>query len=377
MTSASLERIQRSALRRGPGRPRKDWAALASNSTGTWTLKSFSTSSGPLTSLEDQPSTNNACSLSVSDAELMAHYVHCTATTLSESDSADSGMVMFWKHNVLKIGFSHQYVLRLVYALAAFHLAYSHGKEPKHRAKYLSVAKSHSEIGLRQLNEALSDITESNCSALYVSALLVSYCSFAAGPKSVNDLMVCEVGSEAAYYQLPLIHGVRLIRRAIEPATLFTGYLAPLVESTPERKTLESPHLHINWVDPVEKLREWIGSSSDSHTTTFKQAVLSLSAVYEANYGNKDGSYGLVFGWLYRLQDAFLISLKDKQPLALLILSYFVPLLKTIRPCWLLVNWPEHILKSIRGMLSEEHQKWLEWPEQIVTQLDYQASQLA
>jgi len=292
-------------------------------------------------------------------------------------------MVVFWKHNVLKIGFSHQYVLRLVYALAAFHLAYSHGKEPNHRVKYLSAAKYHSDIGLRQLNEALSEITEFNCSALYVSARLVSFCSFAAGPKSVNDLMVCEVGSEAAYYQLPLIHGVRLIRRAVEPATLFTGYLAALAGSTPERKTLESPLLRINWVEPVEKLREWIGSFSGSHTTTFKQAVLSLSAVYEANYGNKDGSYGitpsdgLVFGWLYRLQDAFLISLKDKQPLALLILAYYVPLLKTIRPCWLLVDWPEHILKSIRGMLNEQHQKWLEWPEQVVTQLNYQASQPA
>ncbi|KAH6886944.1 hypothetical protein B0T10DRAFT_515835 [Thelonectria olida] len=336
---------------RRPGRPRKDWDALA---------RSFA----QVAKAKPSP-----CSLNVADAQLLLHFMHHTAATLHEPDSAETRMAIFWKHNVPRIGLTYPFVLHLACALAGFHLASE--RNNSEGARYLSIAKQHSDAGLKQLNETLPAIDESNCGALYVSSLLVSYCAFATGPNGTNDLLVCNTGDEAAHHQLPLIHGVRLIRQVIEPATLFSGLTAPLGESMPNDGNPRFVHPHVDWMEPIARLREWVLLSVN--TTIYDQTLLSLSAVYEANYGRKSdvcaspSSNRLVFGWLYRLQDHFLSCLRRKEPQALLILAYYVPLLGTIERCWFLSGWAEHLLKSIRGMLDDDLLSWLEWPTGVVT----------
>jgi hypothetical protein len=346
-----LDASQSGSEQRRPGRPRKNWNAL-----GRSLAQVTKTGLSP-------------CSLNVADAELMLQFMHHTAATLHEPNFAESRMAIFWKYNVPRIGITYPFVLHLACALAGFHLA-SEPKKADKQARYLSMAKQHSVAGLKQLNETLPAIDESNCGALYVSSLLVSYCAFAAGPTGTDDLLVCNVGHEAAQHQLPLIHGVRLIRQVIEPATLFTGLTAPLGESIPNDGIQRLRHPHINWMEPMARLREWVLLSVN--TTNYDQTLLSLSAVYEANYGRKNdvctspSSNRLVFGWLYRLQDAFLSCLRRKEPQALLILAYYVPLLGTIERCWFLSGWAEHLLNSIRGMLVDDMLSWLEWPMGVV-----------
>ncbi|KAM5355246.1 hypothetical protein ACJ41O_001892 [Fusarium nematophilum] len=360
---------------RGPGRPRKDWAALgyrlAQTTAPAKTKPPRSSGGASSTSSSSLTLEHEACSLNVADAELMLHYVHRTAGSLGRPGRPEDPMAVFWRYNVPRIGISHHFVLRLVYAFAGFHLAHLEPKESRRRARYLSLARQHSEAGLRQLNETLLSINESNCGALYVSALLVSYCAFAAGPTGSGDLLICNVGEEATQNQLPLIHGVRMIRQTIEPATLFTGLMAPLGDPGPDKESPAPTHPSIDWAEPVARLREWVTAPKSADTVIYDQALASLAAVYEANYGSEGASSSnrLVLGWLYRLQDLYLSFLKQRRPQALLILAYFAPLLKIAGPCWFLGGWPEHILESIRGMLSEELLSWLEWPTRAVLTL--------
>lgn len=343
--------------RRSVGRPRKDWSAFGRPLTPVATGESYS-----IQGLD-------ACSLNVADAELMIQFLQHTAETLHEPGSGEMTMDAFWKRNVPKIGLAYPLVLHLACALAGFHLAHLTTNSDD-RERRLSMAMQHSDAGLKQLNEALPSINDTNCGALYVSALLVSYCAFAAGPTGERDLLIGTVGSEATEHQTPLIHGVRYIRQAIEPATLFSGLTAPLQEPRPNgSRRVTRPR--IDWVRPVAKLQEWITSSASAFI--YEHTLVALSAVYEANYGHDgDGeaasssSNQFVFGWLYRLQDTFIARLRQKEPQALLILAYYVPLLGTVEPCWFLTGWAEHLLKSIRDMLSTDMLDWLEWPERII-----------
>ncbi|KAJ4312859.1 hypothetical protein N0V84_009713 [Fusarium piperis] len=366
--SDELEASQKSPPHRGPGRPRKDWAAL-SNALREAAAPGSPTSNASTTSSASPPADSEPCSLNVVDADLMLHFVHHTAGTLSKPNDS---IGLFWRNNVPRIGFNHHFVLHLIYALSGFNLAYLEPAGSDSRARHRSIAAQHSEVGLRQLNEALSSITEENCGALYVAATLVSYCAFAAGPTSPNDLLVCKVGDEATLHQLPLIHGVRLIRRTVDPATLFSGLLEPLAESGPDEDVESSAHPHIDWTEPFTKLRQWLTTNASANMAIYDHAFSSLSSIYEVIYGSEKGvckapsANRLILDWLYRLQETFITSLKRQEPAALLILAYYTPLIATLEEGWYLESWSVHLVESIKAMLSDELFTFLEWPMAVV-----------
>lgn len=363
--------------RRGPGRPRKDWAALTRPpqlTPETNTATSPSTADTPATSSSHSTVETPLCSLNVADAELLLHFVYSTADTLA--DNVEDSIAQFWSRNVPKIGVSYHFVLHLIYSLAGYHMAYLDADEGDQRQQR-SLAERHSSIGLSELTKMLPSLNGTNCGALYVSALLVCYCTFAAGPTSLNDLLVCDVSDGAPQRWLPLIHGVRLIRMTIEPATLFTGLMEPLggLETTPvedQRPTyLRDGFPRIDWIERLDELRKWIASHESPDTITYLRSSESLAEIYEATYGDREGTYKgapsnhFIFGWLYRMQDPFVTCLRRKEPIALLILAYYAPLLKTLKKCWFLDGWSEHLLTSIGEIVAPDLSGWLQWPLEV------------
>ncbi|KAJ3525927.1 hypothetical protein NM208_g11429 [Fusarium decemcellulare] len=131
---------------------------------------------------------------------------------------------------------------------------------------------------------------------------------------------------------------------------------------------------HVDWIEPLEKLRIWIASHDNPDTILYLRVHKALCDIYEANYGDAEGAFNgpmtdkLVFGWLYRLQDLFVGCLQRKAPQALLLLAYYVPLFNTMTRCWFMDGWATHLLDTVRGLLSPDLLGWLEWPIQVSKQ---------
>lgn len=93
--------------------------------------------------------------------------------------------------------------------------------------------------------------------------------------------------------------------------------------------------------------------------------------IYEATYGNKDGlyngpsNYKMILLWLYVMEDSFVSLVQRKDNMALLIVAYFAPLLKTMRRAWFLKGWTEHLLASIQIFITEDYASWLAWPIKV------------
>ncbi|KAH8667825.1 hypothetical protein BGZ61DRAFT_558300 [Ilyonectria robusta] len=360
------------APRRGPGRPRKDWATLARPLLQA--MEKFEISRVSPTPVERVP-----CSLNVTDAELLLHYTAQTAPTLAGSDDPKSEIALFWARNVPRMGLSYHFVFHFAYSLAGYHLAYSQPANSDSQVRYRSIARRYAEMGLSELNKGHPTINESNCGALYVAAMLMCYCAVADGPMGPNDLLVCNAGDGAAPFWLPRIQGVRLIRQMIEPATLFTGLTEPLGRPGGNDLGQMPMHLHdgaihLDWVEPLDKLRMWIASHDSPDTVIYIQALASLSTVYEANYGNSRGTREAspsdyhALGWLYRLQDVFVARVQRKEPNALLVLAHYTPMLMSLKTCWFFDGWAIHLLTSIREMLSPDLTSWLKWPWDVCHQ---------
>jgi hypothetical protein len=311
------------------------------------------------------------CSLNVADVELLLHFSSSTAHTLANDDNGGR-IRKFWSSNVPQIGLTQHFILHLCFALSAYHLTHLRGLDSPTQ-QYLTLAKHHVSVGVAEFIQALSHMDNDTCGAIYLAAMLVCYCTFAAGPRSPDDLLVCNLNNDDPVSWLPLIHGVRSIRARFDSTVLFSGLMSPLGESTGPPTPLRPTYLRagtprIDWEDALTQLRSFLASSEGPGDEVCLEAFDEVSAIYQATYGKRDGSFNVglesqfVFGWLYRLRDDYVVRLRHKQPAALVILAYYSLLLKTVEDGWFVLDWTEHILLRLRESVEEELSVWLKWP---------------
>ncbi|KAL3433038.1 hypothetical protein BDV09DRAFT_117711 [Aspergillus tetrazonus] len=173
-------------MKRGRGRPRKDWSCTAQESREASSIAENNAGSPYLQSARGNCMPNTAASISHSlngaDLALLSQFTTQTGRSLAHPDPPDNPVALFWSHNVPQIGLTHHTVMHLLLALAARHLAWLVTQDPETRIQYVSLAENHISAGLTELTMALKTMNDSTCGFLYVSAILVSFCTLAAGP---------------------------------------------------------------------------------------------------------------------------------------------------------------------------------------------------
>ncbi|KAI0426038.1 hypothetical protein F5Y09DRAFT_320071 [Xylaria sp. FL1042] len=360
---------------RGRGRPRKNWDI----DIGTPTcLETTSPSASAASGLTTHSSTGDI--LNIDDAELLLHFTQVTAPSLAGYSVDNSPMQRFWSYNLPRIGLTHHFVLRLAYAVAAYHIAHPLMANDSKRLKYRDMAEQHASLGLRQLTQNLACIDKDNCGAAYIAATLVCYCTFAAGPTGPGDLLVCNLEAPYDAGWLPLIFGVRFIREEFPEDVLFAGLMEPFMgKNHPEPEGAQRPRCYregfkrLDWEEPLQKLRGFIVSQEVECTETCLRGVDGLILIYEAIFGYKDANFDgpsqnqFVFGWLYRLQKQFISCLRQKNPSALIILAYYAVLLGT-ETLWNIDGWANHLLATVSALVEDDYTVWLQWPTESLQQ---------
>lgn len=348
------------SCRRRRGRPRKGWDLRSNPSTAT------STANSPAAESESAMSGVELLSrLNVSDLELMHQY---STSTFHELGGGAIGTM--WRINVPRIGFSEHCVLHNAMALSAMHLAYLH---PDRRDHYAALGAHHSTIGLQKTSDILMNLTQDNCRAVYVSAVLVCLYVFAKGP-SPGDFLVFSQQGPSEWF--PLLKGVRSIVEIFGAEVLYTGPLAPMSNGprkASQAATAKENKPRIDWEQRFEELRQFVSLSGDPDSAISMGALEGLAACYEGVFGKgPDASYNgdtanqVHLGWLYRMEQPFVQCLHQHHPLALIVLAHFSPLLKSMEPLWFMEGWAKHLITGVHGFVDQTYWSWLQWPlEQV------------
>lgn len=362
---------------RGRGRPRKDWTISPPDSHKESSRESLRLQATGLEHGVISPS-RGADELNLDDTELLLHFVQSTAQSIAGDESSDSKIALFWTTNVPRMGLSYPFVLHLMYALAAHHIAVasSHGERKEH---YKRLAGKHLSRGTAALASATGNLDDSNCGAAYVGATLVCYCTFAAGPSAPEDLMVCYLGDEKSTRWTNLISGLRFIREAFAPNVLFAGLMSPLgppdhspgnaAKRTPLAPLCQNLRLApVQWQTALTDLRRFVTRQDGNHVPVCLRAVDELATLFEGVYGDEAGQcnvsedYQFVMGWVYRLDTKFTWAVRSGDAAALAILAHFAVLLKTMEMEWWLQGWAEHLCVAIRDMAGDDLGPLMDWP---------------
>lgn len=344
---------------KGRGRPRNTW----SNSLA------HTQPAGVPNGLDVQHLDN----LNIQDAELLLHFVQSTAQTLAGNNSCPgSSISRFWTTNAPRIGLSYPFVLHLIYALTAYHLASQHSTGHELRQRYRDLASRHLYQGTAGLASATRHLDRNNCGAAYLGATLLCYCTFAAGPVASEDLMICHLGTHHNVRWVNLVSGLRLIRQAFGTDDLFSGLMSPLGRS-PDNSDSRDCHAplykelgleRLPWGSAMNRLDCFVSRQTGQHAPCCLVELVELRKVFEGVYGDGSGvcnvstDYRHVLGWLYRLNGEYIRAVQDGDAAALAILAHFSVILKVLQDEWWLHGWAEHICVAVGRTVKHSVMEW-------------------
>lgn len=306
--------------------------------------------------------------LNVDDLELFYNYLTNTARTLG--DGSDCAL---WQEGVAQLGFQYPCVLDLMLSLSALHLS---RQRPEQAARYEVLAERHSTAALHAATALMRDMVKENCPALYISAALICFTSFAKGPSRRDMLLVADDGQVP---WLSLIKGVKLVVSGMGWSCVFSGILEKyhphLSEpqrkgDTDESKTPSTLTAIEDWRSSLEMISDLIVVLPDRECReVYSREVEALTRYVEATFGSgtdaRVGTIGkmeVVMGWVYGVKDEFVERLGQKHPAALIILGHFCVLLRTLESYWFMQGWAQHVMKEVIDATDEACHKWLAWP---------------
>jgi len=299
---------------------------------------------------------------------LLHQWTTVTAASIANTASPHP----FWAIDCPKVAFANQHIMHLILAFSALHKA----QACQNMSDVLrTTATQHFNLGLRQTHTALTQLSTSNAHAIYISAILICFCTFAFGPSDDEFLFFSSSNNSGSDTWYSMIRGVRVIIEAMGNEFIHDadGPLKTLVTGPgDDPQVIEKKRSYIVcWQDPIRRLRENITACSE-HQQIYLKALERLFPALEAVWGKttdlketlQPNREVTIFAWLYLLEDDFVNRLGQRDQVALLILGYYALLLEELKCFWFMIGWPEHLMAGVRRYVDEEHMSWVEWPIQ-------------
>jgi hypothetical protein len=264
-----------------------------------------------------------------------------------------------WKDNVPQIARSFDFVMHSLLAFSALHLSYLYPQEES----YALQALLHHQLSIHLAGKVLPQITNENCSALYIfSVLLALY--VIARPRKPEDLLL--VGEMGIAPWLMMFRGTRaIIDNSWE--SLISGPLAPMIKSGMQRVELQnSANNSISIGEEQLMVLQGLIIKTTEDTRLLRiytEAVEELRKSFMAfgldqyNHGTTDA-----FIWVHRVSDEYLLLLREQTQESLCILAFFSVLLHKMKAKWWCEGWSTHLMTQINRLLDEAHRRWIWWP---------------
>ncbi|TVY92470.1 Sterol uptake control protein [Lachnellula willkommii] len=300
---------------------------------------------------------NEPMGMNMLDLELLHNFSTSTSLTLHTNPALKT----MWKVNVPKVGFSYDFVMRGILAVSALHIAHF---TPEKRDYFVAQALIQHQSGLRVATSMLSNITDENCSAVYIFSALTLFFAIAT-PRKPGDFLI--VGETGVVDWLILIKGCISIA-ATGQEILSKGPFG-LMFRAEERKERLREELAADFhgeADPLRELRDHINNSqfSEQDYHTYHAAIEELRKIYALIYKQSYADYepGDLFTWLFHLSPQFLDKFQAHSQESLAIFAYFCVLLKRANECWWLDGCGIHFLAQTYDLLDEDHRLWIRWP---------------
>lgn len=260
-----------------------------------------------------------------------------------------------WQHQMAEIGFDNPYVLHLMFALTALHLAHC---RPHRRERYTSTADRHYERALVLVTPEIASLNPKNCDAVLVAVQMICFINWGRGPQPGEYLAF---GRDKNSDWLMMFRGIRTTLASIERSNFTKTHASAARSKGRPLPVQEVPEEYEKQLDELREHVKFVTNGTSSHKDDM-ESVAVLREMYDNRYQGIDGEYHVSFGWLFRMTDDFLERLQQRDPVPMIIYAHFAVLIRVLEQFWYMQGWTHHVMSGIWDLLLPEHRPWLDWP---------------
>lgn len=314
--------------------------------------------SDPLYILDPQRNGHLPSDLHLRDLELMHHYSTVSYKTISRhSEFADS-----FQSEVPKIALSHPFLMHGLLALSASHLVHLN-KDSERVKEYLELALGHQTLALRLFRGQLDNITPSNSEAMFAFSSIATVLAFA----SLRTTGVQALPPIEGMFQIyNLCRGVSEILQASKPwLNTSNSWIPTVLESMrmPEKPLPADIEKNISLLFKLN-LDLTVTGQTIEETAASENAIDEISTTFQQVHS------GFAVAWAFRwpicVAPIFISNLRDRRPMALVILAHYCILLHKMDDFWWMNGWPRRLLHSIYTTLDPSWRDAIRWPVEVI-----------
>jgi hypothetical protein len=295
--------------------------------------------------------------LHLHDLELMHHYSTVSYNTISEKESFAAP----FQTVVPKIALSHPFLMHGLLALSALHLIQLNKGSDRCKT-YVELATSHQTLALALFRKELNNINPSNCQAMFAFSSIATILAFAfAQSTGVQSLAPIDEMLQISNLCRGIFEILQTAREWIK-----NSWVADLLAFTRRSELRSIPEAVRGNLSLVSKLNadmERTGFSVDEKAAC-EDAISELSVSFEQIYSGFDGI--TVFRWPIMVKPLYISLLRDRRPMALVVLAHYCILLHTLDDRWWLKGWTHQLLHSIYNLLDSSWRESIRWPIEAI-----------
>lgn len=296
--------------------------------------------------------------------KLIHHFSTVLAYDLAISTHAET--VTMWQTHIIQLGFKHDFLLRGILAVSAYHMAYI---RPDKKTEYDLVATTHQDIAMSSFQDTLAHVDETNCHALFAFSCLIIIMAFASRPKVTPPNLTGD-----------LLHWFYLLRGAdivlnMHSEAIGNSFLKPLLDEMAHNENTQTHQ--IPDTDRITDLFRIcnVASLDREAGQAYTLAIHSLLSTFvQTSLLRKRGGGTVLAGfvWPINLSPKFLDFLGDSQPEALVILAHYCVILYwgEARENWFMGGWARIILDAIKASIPESWHEHVQWPDEVISDAD-------
>ncbi|KAF5707602.1 fungal zn binuclear cluster domain-containing protein [Fusarium mundagurra] len=301
------------------------------------------------------------------DIELIHHYTAKAYRTLRTPCLHGTQVLQI---EIPREGLTHPFLLHQILAFSALHLAYLN---PDTRHKYLVQASQHQGVAISTMNSMLAKpwVPEA-CHALYGTSMFVAISAFGTFPSCDRYNAFQPIDSLIDIFILA--HGMYVILRSFEE-NIRKGPLGKLMSGCSCEPASASSYITTirpRLKDLLAHFEEKMPDISQDKRMCLVEITGTLIESIELAGGNQRATsvpeQRVIFGWPMRLPSGYITLLRNKDPLAMVILSYYCVLVHAGEiKCWYFRGWADALMKSIITIVAGTPWEGLiQWPVEAI-----------
>lgn len=239
-----------------------------------------------------------------------------------------------------------------ILAFSALHIA--HTRTGKDQMTYLKTALDHHNQGLAIFRPLLDNVNA--CKPAVVIAFSALTMLFTFG--YLQQPLV-----EPSFSPIDDIGEVFLLAKGSDRVLRETKRWNSLNKTLSDNGSLPyTSHAATTAFEHLRQINDTLNELDISHETdTYSSVIHQLESTFE-EFSCDERNYHIPLSWAIKAPHRYLILLKERNPLALVILGHYCILLHNLRHIWWLHGWGTKVLQAIRYSIDNSWAPSLKWP---------------